>query len=159
VAAGAPGRLYVVSGAEELRGGEQAAEQAGALGVAIQWMVTVAAALTLLNTLLLSVFERRRELAVLRALGAARRALRRGVLAEGAGIAAIGCAAGVVLGLPLQWVVTAGLSRAAAVQVPAHLAAESLLLVPLAFALVMLAPVLPVRQAARVDAAVALVDR
>lgn len=156
---GYPTRIYVVSGAEEMRGGEQAAQQAGALALVIQWMVTVAAMLTLLNTLLLSVLERRRELAVLRAVGASRRFMRRMVLIEGAGLAVVGAAAGLGLGLPLQYLVTVGLSRSAAVQVPYRPAAVSLLLALVAFAVAMLAPVVPLRQAGRINPALALNER
>ena len=64
--------------------------------------MSVAAAVALLNTLLLSVIERRRELAVLRALGASRRFVFRMVLAEAAAIAVIGSLAGLILGALLH---------------------------------------------------------
>src|SRR5262249_49803012 len=92
LAAPAPHPGDVVSGEEELRGGEQAAAQAAALALALQWMVLLAAGLALFNTLVLSVLEQRRELAVLRALGATRSAVRRLVRREAIGIAAVGCA-------------------------------------------------------------------
>lgn len=109
-----------------------------------------------MNTLLLSVMERRRELAVLRVVGASRRFIRSMVTLEGLSIATFGCLLGLVLGAVLQYVVTTGLSRAAAVQVPFHLISPALLLVPAAFLLTMLAPILPVRQAGRVNLVLAL---
>ncbi|WP_459984622.1 FtsX-like permease family protein, partial [Mycobacterium avium] len=54
------------------------------------WIIVVAvAAVALLNTLTLSVTERRREIGVLRAMGAGRRFILRMVLAEAAGIGCV----------------------------------------------------------------------
>ncbi|NED63786.1 hypothetical protein G3I15_22900, partial [Streptomyces sp. SID10244] len=64
--------VTVESGAEALSAAQEQAQQAGAFTIAIQWIVALAAAVALLNTLLLSVIERRRELGVLRAMGASR---------------------------------------------------------------------------------------
>ena len=151
-----PNRLYVVSGAEERRGGEQAAQQASALTLVLLWMVAVSAGLTLLNTLLLSVLERRRQIAVLRAVGASRRLIRHMVLLEGFGMAAVGSIVGLLIGVPLQYVVTTGLSRVAAVDVPFRLASGSLLMAMGVLVVALLALISPVRQASRTDLALAL---
>jgi putative ABC transport system permease protein len=157
VVAGFPGDVRVNSGEEERRGGQDAARQASAVALAIQWMIAVTAGLTMLNTLLLAVVERRRELAVLRALGATRRRVRRVVAVEAAALAVLGCLAGIVLAVPLQYCLAEGLSRAAAVSVGLHPVAPSLPLVLAVFLVAVLAPVLPAaRQAARTDLALAL---
>ncbi|MGB3602982.1 MAG: FtsX-like permease family protein [Gordonia sp. (in: high G+C Gram-positive bacteria)] len=94
--------VQVYTGVEALDATKKSAEQAGAFTVAIQWIVAGAAAIALLNTLLLSVLERRRELAVLRAMGASRRFISRMVLAEAASIALVGAAVGLLLGSGLH---------------------------------------------------------
>ena len=68
------------------------------------WIIVVfVAAVALLNTLTLSVLERRREIGVLRAMGSSRRFTLRMVLAEATGIGVIGGVLGLVLGLTDQW--------------------------------------------------------
>ena len=99
-AGGAPVRVY--TGAAAMAATQETVRRAGAFATAIQWIVAGAAAIALLNTLLLSVLERRRELAVLRAMGASRRFIARMVLAEAAGIALAGGLVGVVLGVGLH---------------------------------------------------------
>ncbi|MGV9713262.1 FtsX-like permease family protein [Gordonia sp. NPDC003424] len=96
-------KVYVHSGAEALESAQSQAQQAGSLTVAIQWIVAVAAAIALLNTLLLSVIERRRELGVLRAMGASRRFISRMVIAEAAAVAIVGSVTGVILGSALHF--------------------------------------------------------
>jgi putative ABC transport system permease protein len=61
------------------------------------------AAVALLNTLTLSVLERRREIGVLRAMGSSRPFTLQMVLAEAAGIGIVGGALGLVFGLTDQW--------------------------------------------------------
>ncbi|WP_412475526.1 FtsX-like permease family protein [Gordonia sp. LUNF6] len=106
IAARHPGRgdwpVHVYTGQEALVATERSAQQAGAFTVAIQWIVAGAAAVALLNTLLLSVLERRRELAVLRAMGASRRFVSRMVLSEAASIALVGAVTGLILGSGLH---------------------------------------------------------
>nr|WP_244945760.1 FtsX-like permease family protein [Gordonia zhaorongruii] len=94
--------LHVYTGEEALVATQKTAEQSGAFTVAIQWIVSGAAAVALLNTLLLSVLERRREIGVLRSMGAARRFVFRMVLAEAGAIAIVGAVVGVVLGTGLH---------------------------------------------------------
>ncbi|HEU5422670.1 MAG TPA: ABC transporter permease, partial [Nitrolancea sp.] len=53
------------------------------------------------NTLLINLTERRREFGVLRALGASSRQVIRLVITEALGLAALGCALGLVIGYPL----------------------------------------------------------
>lgn len=94
--------VSVYSGTEALAGTQQSVEQSGAFTVAIQWIVSAAAAVALLNTLLLSVLQRRREIGVLRAMGASRRFVFRMVLAEAGAVALVGAVVGVVMGTLLH---------------------------------------------------------
>jgi putative ABC transport system permease protein len=70
----------------------------GLLGVAV-----VIALIGVTNTLSLSVIERRRESATLRALGLTRRQLRTSMAVEGALISGVGAVVGVVLGVVYGW--------------------------------------------------------
>src|SRR5690554_421018 len=76
------------------------------------WLAVVIALVGTANTLSLSVFERTRELGLLRAVGQDRRGVRATVRAESVIVAVFGAAGGLVLGSLLCW----GLIRAAAAQ-------------------------------------------
>ena len=79
--------------------GASMAQGIALIGV-MAWIVVFVASVALLNTLMLSALERRRELGVLRAMGSSRRFALRTVLAEAAGIGIVGAAIGVVFGGP-----------------------------------------------------------
>jgi putative ABC transport system permease protein len=64
----------------------------------------------IVNTLLLSVYERTREIGMLRAIGMTRRQLRRTIRFESAITAVIGSLLGLVIGVVFGWIVTEGLS-------------------------------------------------
>jgi len=64
----------------------------------------------IVNTLALSVFERTREIGMLRAVGTTRRQIRRMVRYESVITAVIGGILGAVLGVVVAWIVTIGLS-------------------------------------------------
>ncbi len=64
----------------------------------------------IVNTLLLSVHERTREIGMLRAIGITRRQLRRTIRFESAITAVIGCLLGLVIGIAFGWIVTEGLA-------------------------------------------------
>lgn len=66
-------------------------------------LAVVVGLLGIANTLLLGVYERTRELGLLRTVGAAARQLRTTVLQEAAVIAALGALVGVALGVVLGW--------------------------------------------------------
>jgi putative ABC transport system permease protein len=66
-------------------------------------LAVVVGLLGIANTLLLGVYERTRELGLLRTVGAATRQLRATVLQEAAVIAALGAVVGVLLGVVLGW--------------------------------------------------------
>ena len=71
--------------------------------IAILALSEIIAILGIVNTLALSVFERTRELGLLRIVGMSRRQLRRMVRWESVVIAVIGAAIGVALGLVWGW--------------------------------------------------------
>jgi putative ABC transport system permease protein len=98
-----PTPSYVYDGRAELAGLEAPMNQSMFIANAVWIIVVVVAAVALLNTLTLSVLERRREIGVLRAMGSSRRFTLRMVLAEATGIGVIGGVLGLVYGLTDQW--------------------------------------------------------
>ncbi|BBZ39528.1 ABC transporter permease [Mycobacterium conspicuum] len=98
-----PASNYVYDGRAELAGLEAPMHQSMFIANAVWIIVVVVAAVALLNTLTLSVLERRRELGVLRAMGSTRRFALRMVLAEAAGIGVVGGVVGLLFGLTDQW--------------------------------------------------------
>jgi putative ABC transport system permease protein len=126
----------------------------------IQWMLIftlLQALIGVVNTLLLSVGERRREFGLLRATGATRRQLHRMVLLEGLALAVVGTVLGVVLGI--------GLSRLSLVPL-ASLGLRTFTIPVVTVAVVaviavlvgVLSAMLPARWASRVPALVAVSD-
>jgi ABC-type lipoprotein release transport system permease subunit len=93
----------------------QAAEEGSRLlTVALAAMliiVSLVGALGILNTLTLNVLERRREVAVIRAMGGTDQAIITTFLAEGAALGAAGWIMGVILGYPAGYVITNQLGR------------------------------------------------
>ncbi|WP_149259773.1 ABC transporter permease [Actinomadura sp. K4S16] len=113
----------------------------GMLGLAI-----VIALFGIANTLTLSVVERTRESALLRALGLTKRQLRRMLSVEALVMAVIGAATGVVLGVGFGWAATNAMASDSIFALP-YLQVVGF--VVLAGAAGMLAAVLPARRAAK----------
>jgi ABC-type antimicrobial peptide transport system permease subunit len=108
----------------------------------------------MVNTLVLSVFERTRELGMLRAVGMTRRQTRRLLRHESVITALIGAGLGLPLGVLLGWAVTHSLDRYG---VEFALPVGSLVaFTVVAVAAGILAAVLPARRAARLDVLSAL---
>jgi len=141
----------VHSGTQAIESSKQIVEQSGAFTVAIQWIVSGAAAIALLNTLLLSVIERRRELGVLRAMGASRRFISRMVLAEAAAVAIVGSVAGLLFGGVLHWLADKILAATTSVGVEYSPQPSTLLFVTIAMALCLLGALVPAMRAARLN--------
>jgi putative ABC transport system permease protein len=123
----------------------------GLLAVAV-----VIALIGVTNTLSLSVIERRRESATLRALGLTRRQLRASMAVEGALIAGVGAVVGVVLGLAYGWLGSAAVLAPLGeleLRVPW---ADLGVVLAVALAAGVLASVLPGRSAARTPPVAAL---
>src|SRR5262249_39941770 len=68
-----------------------------------QVIVGVVAALGVVTALLISVLQRKRELGLLRAVGATPGQVLRSVLAEALWLGVIGTILGLIVGLPLEW--------------------------------------------------------
>jgi putative ABC transport system permease protein len=110
----------------------------------------IIAVLGIINTLALSVFERTREIGLLRAVGMSRRQLRRMINVESISTAVFGAVLGMVLGLVLGLAVQRGL-RSQGLNV-LSIPWVSLIVVLIASALAgMIAAILPARRAARLD--------
>ena len=78
--------------------------------VALLLLSEVIALLGITNTLFLSVYERTREIGLLRAVGMSRRQVRRMVRGESVVITLIGCVLGLLIGLLWAWAVVRALS-------------------------------------------------
>jgi putative ABC transport system permease protein len=108
---------FVFSGAEALAGVRSALTQVTAVIAIIGWIVVVVSAITLLNTLMLSVLDRRREIGVLRAIGSTRRFTLNAILAEAAGIGIVGGTLGLILGSAIQYLVSIALTNVLSIDV------------------------------------------
>ncbi|OZC72691.1 hypothetical protein CH306_03340 [Rhodococcus sp. 15-725-2-2b] len=122
-----PPEAFVYTGTAALEGTSAAIRQSGALAIALQWIVALVAAVALLNTLTLSVLERRRELGVLRAMGGGRGTLARMVLAEALSVGIVGGVLGLIIGAGLQYLSTLILGASIGIPV-AYTASWSVLL-------------------------------
>ncbi len=143
--------VYVYTGAETLDATRASVQRSGAFTVAIQWIVALVAAIALLNTLLLSVIERRRELGVLRAMGASRKFISRTVLAEAAAIAAVGSVLGVVSGELLHVISDKVLGVTTSIDIGYSPQYSTILYVVVAFGLCFVGAFLPAARAARMN--------
>jgi putative ABC transport system permease protein len=110
------------------------------------------------NTLTLSVIERTRESAMLRALGLTRGQLRLMLLAEALYMAMIAVVLGVGLGTAFAWTLVNSFLRSSGGGVISIPFAEIAVLVVVGAVAALLAAVLPARRAARVSAVAAMAD-
>lgn len=118
-------------------------------------LAVIIALIGIANTLALSVFERTRELGLLRAVGMTRRQMRRMVRYEAALVAAFGSVLGVAIGLLFGWGVVAALpsSFTSSLSIPVVRIA---LLMAVAAGAGVGAALLPARRAARLDVLAAI---
>ena len=113
-------------------------------------LAVVIALIGIANTLALSVFERTRELGLVRAVGMTRRQLRRMVRLEAAMVATFGAVLGIAVGLLFGWAVVTALPQTIAGSVSVPLQPLLSLMLVAAFSGV-LAAVLPARRAGHLD--------
>ncbi len=142
---------FVYSGDEALAGVASALDQVIAVITIIAWIVVVVSAVTLLNTLMLSVLDRRREIGVLRAIGATRGFTLKAILAEAAGIGIVGGLLGLALGAAIQYLTSIALTNVLSIDV-AWQPSPSMILIGLgALAICLLGSVPPAVRAARLN--------
>jgi putative ABC transport system permease protein len=107
-----------------------------------------------INTLVLSVFERTRELGMLRAIGMTRRQVRRMIRQESVVTALIGAALGIAVGMFLAIITTSALSKYGIVFAVPY--GTLVVFVGVAIAAGMLAAILPARRASKLNVLEAL---
>ena len=132
--------------------GEQATKVDAALNMvyALLALAVIIALLGIANTLALSIFERTRELGLLRAVGMSRRQVRATVRWEAVIIAAIGTTLGLVVGIGFGWAMVRALAEKGlgTLQLPIG---QLAVVVGVALAAGAGAAILPARRAARLD--------
>jgi putative ABC transport system permease protein len=117
---------------------------------ALLLMAVVISAIGILNTLLLSVFERTRELGLLRAAGMTRRQVRSSVDWEAVIISIMGTVLGLVIGVFFGWALVKALAEEG-LQVFAIPYGQLTIVVLVAGAIGIIAALLPARRAANLD--------
>ncbi|HUA95765.1 MAG TPA: FtsX-like permease family protein, partial [Acidimicrobiales bacterium] len=122
---------------------------------ALLGLAVVIALFGIVNTLALSVVERRREIGLLRALGMSRSQLRASVRFEAVVVSLLGTVIGIAVGLAFGWVVVDAL-RSQGIDRFAVPAGELVAFVVLAAVAGVAAAVVPARSAARVDVLAAI---
>ncbi|MFD1810941.1 ABC transporter permease [Rhodococcus gannanensis] len=147
--AAVPDGMNVYSGAESVDAVEASVRGATVLIAAMAWIVVAVAAVALLNTLTLSVLERRREIGVVRAMGASRRFVSRSVLAEAAAIGLVGGGLGALFGAANQYVNSLAMTGVLGVDVRYDVGSALLLFTAAATALAMVGAIVPAVQASR----------
>ncbi|MCV7165794.1 FtsX-like permease family protein [Mycobacterium stomatepiae] len=151
VRAAVPAPNYVYDGNAELAGLEAPMHQSMFIANAVWIIVVLVAAVALLNTLTLSVLERRREIGVLRAMGSSRRFTLRMVLAEAAGIGFVGGVLGLMFGCADQWLFSLVSGDMMNFHVTFHPSWMALAFTLGALAISLLGSVPPARRAARLN--------
>jgi putative ABC transport system permease protein len=146
-----PAPNYVYDGRAELTGLEAPMHQSMFIANAVWIIVVFVAAVALLNTLTLSVLERRREIGVLRAMGASRRFTLQMVLVEATGIGVIGGALGLVFGCADQWLFSLVSGDMMNFQVAFRPSSMALVFTLGALAISLLGSASPARRAARLN--------
>ncbi|ORV60173.1 ABC transporter permease [Mycobacterium europaeum] len=146
-----PAPNHVYDGRTALAGLEAPLHQSMFIAHAVWIIVVAVAAVALLNTLTLSVTERRREFGVLRAMGSSRRFTLRTVLAEAAGIGFVGGLLGLLFGLIDQWLFSLISGDIMNFQVGFRLSPIPLAFTAGALAICLLGSLPPARRAARLN--------
>ncbi|WP_338079792.1 ABC transporter permease [Antrihabitans stalactiti] len=146
-----PEAVEVYTGQEFLEGGTGSIRQASVLNNAMLLIVALVGAIALLNTLMLSVIERRREFGVLRALGSSRRFTSKMVLAEASAIGIVGGLLGIAVGLVVHYAAAASLVAVATIDVEYRIGPRIFVFAGAAVVLSMLGSIPPSVRAARLN--------
>ncbi|WP_231964949.1 ABC transporter permease [Mycobacterium sp. E3339] len=146
-----PAPNHVYDGRAALAGLEAPLHQSMFIANAVWVIVVAVAGVALLNTLTLSVTERRREIGVLRAMGSSRRFTLRTVLAEAAGIGFVGGILGLLFGLTDQWLFSLISGDIMNFRVGFRLSPMALAFTAGALVICLLGSVPPARRAARLN--------
>lgn len=138
---------------------ETALDQVLGIFAALLGMAIIIALFGIANTLSLSVFERTRESALVRALGLTRGQLRATLLVEALLIGLVGAAIGVAFGITFGWAAaTSMLTDIGGAGVPSIPVPQILMYVGIAALAGVLAGVLPARRAAKSSVVAAMAD-
>ncbi len=146
-----PADVYVYPGTDAATAVGASMAQGTRLITVVAWIVVLVASVALLNTLMLSVLERRRELGVLRAMGSSRRFVLRTVLAEAAGLGLVGAAIGAVFGTVNQYLSASALTNVLSIDVTFQPSLLAFGFAGGAFALALVGAVPPAVHAARLN--------
>lgn len=146
-----PYRAFLFSGAAEVSAAQSSVRQAEVLSYVLIWIVAGTTGLALFNTFMLSVAERRRELGVIRALGANRRLIMRSVLAEALAVSVVGGAIGLVTGVLLHAISTSLISSTGDLVVAYHFQSIALMLAAVALLVSLAGALPPARYASHLD--------
>lgn len=146
-----PDDVHVYSGKESLTAVTAAVNSATVLIGIMAWIVVFVAAVALLNTLMLSVLERRRELGVLRAIGSSRRFALRTVLAEAAAIGIVGGGIGLMFGAANQFLISFAMTNVLSIDVAYQASAMLLVFATAAIILSMVGSIPPAVRASRLN--------
>lgn len=141
--------LYAFSGQDAVDSGKGAVAQIGSLAVFVQWIVALLAAMALFNAFMISVIERRREIGVLRAMGASRRYVTKTILIESTSIALLGGALGMVTAVVVHRLGTLIMSSVTAMNIRFTFSPLDLLTVVVAVILCWCGALLPASRAAK----------
>ncbi|HEY8216848.1 MAG TPA: ABC transporter permease [Acidimicrobiia bacterium] len=136
---------------------ERAIDRFLAVTAALLLLAEIVAVLGIINTLALSVYERTRELGLLRAVGTTRRQIRRMVRGESVVVALIGGLVGTAVGLVWGWVFVAALESQGITEVRVPVA-QLVIFVALSMVAGVVAAVYPAWRAARLDVLAAIAE-
>ncbi len=128
---------------------EKAIDRFLTVTVALLFLAEIIAVLGIINTLALSVYERTREIGLLRAVGTSRRQIRRMVRGESVLVALLGGVIGISVGVVWGWAFTSALkSRINVISIPIT---QLLIFVALSMVAGVIAAIAPAWRAGRLD--------
>ncbi|WP_163645919.1 ABC transporter permease [Mycobacterium conspicuum] len=141
--------LFAYSGQDAVDSGKAAVAQMGSLAVFVQWIVALLAAMALFNAFMISVIERRREIGVLRAMGASRAYIAKSILVESSSVALLGGVLGLLTSLVVHRLGTLIMSTVTAMTVRFSVSPVDLLSLLVAVILCWSGALLPASRAAK----------